>query len=342
MTGTASASRVWSDLDLEAEGRQQGYFRVPFSTHESGYGWIPIPFVAFNTARPGPRILLMAGNHGDEYEGQVMLMKLARRLSFDEVAGRLLIVPAANFPAVQAGRRTSPLDGGNLNRLFPGDPNGSPTAMIAHFIASVLVPGMDYVFDFHSGGSSLNYLPLAHVIDDGDPGRAARSREILSVFAMPVSVIVAGLMGADQRLFGACQRAGALHLSTELGGGGSLDIASLRRAEQGLTRLLHHIGTLPAALADAAAPPTTFLRRQPTRDFLYAPQAGLFEPTVTVGATVSADQPAGTLHDPAAPWREATELAFAQSGVVLCRRHPARTEIGDCLFALGTHDHPDR
>jgi predicted deacylase len=57
---------------------------------------------------------------------------------------------------------------------------------------------------------------------------------------------------------------------------------------------------------------------------------------VAVGASVRAGQPAGALHDPAAPWREATEFVFAQDGIVLCRRHPTRTEIGDCLYNLGT------
>jgi predicted deacylase len=58
----------------------------------------------------------MAGNHGDEYEGQVALSKLIRSLEPAEVSGRIIILPSANFPAAMAGMRTSPLDAGNLNR----------------------------------------------------------------------------------------------------------------------------------------------------------------------------------------------------------------------------------
>ncbi len=78
----------------------------------------------------------MAGNHGDEYEGQVALGKLIRSLEAEEVCGRIIILPSADFPAAMAGMRTSPLDGGNLNRSFPGDPYGGPTAQIADYIES--------------------------------------------------------------------------------------------------------------------------------------------------------------------------------------------------------------
>jgi predicted deacylase len=66
--------------------------------------------------------------------------------------------------------RTSPLDEGNLNRSFPGDPYGGPTAQIADYIESVLLPQCDFVFDFHSGGSSLTYVPSALIM-----GRASKT-----------------------------------------------------------------------------------------------------------------------------------------------------------------------
>src|SRR6201993_1316286 len=103
----------------------------------------------------------MAGNHGDEYEGQIVLGKLIRSLEAMEVRGRIIILPSANFPAAMAGLRTSPLDEGNLNRSFPGDPYGGPTEQIADYIENVLLPQCDFVFDFHSGGSSLTYVPSA-------------------------------------------------------------------------------------------------------------------------------------------------------------------------------------
>ena len=76
-----------------------------------------------------------------------------------DIKGRLVILPSANFPAAMEGRRTSPIDEGNLNRSFPGDAEGTITQQIAYFIEHSLLPGFDYSFDFHSGGSLAHLHP---------------------------------------------------------------------------------------------------------------------------------------------------------------------------------------
>src|SRR5882762_84402 len=96
-------SRISAEIDFSKDGKQVGYLRLPFSVHESAYGWIPIPIVCIRNGE-GPRVLLVSGNHGDEYEGQVTLMKLTRRLQVEDVKGRVIILSAANFPAAMAGR----------------------------------------------------------------------------------------------------------------------------------------------------------------------------------------------------------------------------------------------
>jgi len=130
-----SRSRLTAEIDFDRDGKQHGFIRLPYSVYRSAYGWIPIPVACIKNG-DGPRVLLMAGNHGDEYEGQVALGKLIRSLEAEKVHGRIIILPSANFPAAMAGMRTSPLDEGNLNRSFPGDPYGGPTAQIADYIES--------------------------------------------------------------------------------------------------------------------------------------------------------------------------------------------------------------
>ncbi len=132
-------TRIWTDVDFDRDGKQISCLRLPFSSDRSAYGTIPIPIVCIRNGT-GPTALLISGNHGDEYEGQVALNKLARQLDATELCGRIIILPALNYPAVDAGRRVSPLDQGNLNRLFPGNANGSPTEMIAHYLTEVLLP----------------------------------------------------------------------------------------------------------------------------------------------------------------------------------------------------------
>ena len=330
-----TATRIWTDVDLNAEGVTHGYLRVPFSTNDSGYGWIPVPISVVKNGE-GPSVLLMAGNHGDEYEGQVMLMKLLRSLSPEKVQGRLIILPGVNAPAVAAGARVSPLDGGNMNRLFPGDPNGTPTQMIAHYIDSVLLPQVRYCFDFHSGGYSSEYIPAAHLVPPDGPALREEAIGFLRAFAMPVSIVIEGLMGGDQRLLGSCRRLGVGHMSTELGGAGAFSVDAFRAAERGLPRLLRHVGVLGAEDTEEPAPKTTFYRRHPVRDFVYSTATGVFEAYVKLGEVVAAGDPAGAVHFTETPWRPPEIIIFKKGGTILNRRAPARTKIGDCLFALGT------
>ena len=167
-TDFAAMSRLSADIDLMAEGKATGFVRVPHSVHRSAYGWIPIPIVRIKNG-DGPDVLMQAGNHGDEWEGQIGLGNLIRSLQPKDIKGRLVILPSANFQAAMAGQRTSPIDDGNLNRTFPGNADGTITEQIAHFIEHVLLPTFDYSFDFHSGGSSLAYIPSALAPRHTDP-----------------------------------------------------------------------------------------------------------------------------------------------------------------------------
>ena len=63
-----ATSRISTDIDFNRDGKQTGFLRLPHSVHRSAYGWIPIPVACLRNGK-GPRVLLMAGNHGDEYEG---------------------------------------------------------------------------------------------------------------------------------------------------------------------------------------------------------------------------------------------------------------------------------
>ena len=97
----------------------------------------------------------MAGHHSDEYEGQVTLSRLARSLEPDDISGHLVLLPMSGYPAARPGRRTSPIDEGNLNRNFPGDTRGTITQMIEE----ELRPEVYLLVDVHSVSSSLIYLP---------------------------------------------------------------------------------------------------------------------------------------------------------------------------------------
>lgn len=331
----SSSTRLIADIDLAGTGKRQGYIRLPQSTHESAYGFIPIPLVVI-AGRPGPTTLLTAGSHGDEYEGEVALANLSRSLASDEIKGRLIILPALNLPAAVAGRRVSPLDNGNLNRAFPGDFAGAATAQIAYYVEHVLMSLCDVVCDLHSGGSSLHYVPSVVIPYWPDAGRFAESLALVRAFAAPYAYILNEPSPHDPTLLGAAGRKGKLFLGTELGGSGALSPANLKTAEEGLRGVLAHLGHLQSAHRPIRD--TKILHVGGTDYFVHTDDDGVFEPLVDIGDEVSDGQPAALIHFPEKPWVEPVTCRFIRGGTVLCKRIPARVGRGDCLFHVGTRE----
>lgn len=143
-------------------GYQAGVVQFPVTTDRAGYGQVQVPIYVFTGEEHGPTALLISGVHGDEYEGQIVLRKMIADMDSDYIkAGRIIIIPSLNMPACLAGTRTSPLDGLDLNRVCPGNPIGSITQRIAHFLCDLAVvkTQVTYCLDIHSGGKSLKFAP---------------------------------------------------------------------------------------------------------------------------------------------------------------------------------------
>jgi predicted deacylase len=284
----------------------------------------------------GPSVLLMAGNHGDEYEGQVGLCKAIRSLEPGDIHGRVIAVPAINLPAALAGARVSPLDNVNFNRAFPGDPNGTPTCAIAHYVDSVLFPVVSFFLDLHSGGSSLDYIPFVSMRTSGDASLDVRAMAALRAFAAPVGIVWAHTIdtGFAQT---AALRHGLVSLGGEFGGGGSVSLAGLGIVERGIRRFLVHAGCMRPGSLPSETPSSTRVMEVRNRNyFVLAPDAGLFEPCVALGDTVEAGQVCGQVHFVDNPGREPVTARFRASGTVISQRHFGRVERGDCVAHLAT------
>ena len=327
-------TRIAATIDLDGPGVQHGFLKVPHSTHDSAYGWIPVPItVAANGT--GPSVLLVAGNHGDEYEGQIALMKLVRSLDPGKLRGRLIVLTAANYPAVMAGRRVSPIDDGNLNRCFPGNANGTPTEMIAHYIESVLLARCQYCLDLHSGGSSLEYVAHAHARRPDDAKRRAATEALIAAFDAPYGGLVKPLQGEPRTLSAAAERQNVVYLNAELGGGGTVSHELVTMAERGVRRALASFGLLPVDPVKPKRGMRAF-SVEGAANYVYCLEDGLFEPYARLEEDVAAGQPAGALHFPDTPWRPQQIVTFEAAGMVLCRRFPGWAKRGDCLFQLAS------
>ncbi|RAR52874.1 hypothetical protein C7401_13066 [Paraburkholderia unamae] len=338
---TQPASLIATDVDFERTGFQTGALRLPWSHDRSAYGHIPIPLAVLNAGTDtGPTVLLTGGNHGDEYEGPVALFKLLQRLPSMKIRGRIIVIPALNFPAFANGSRTSPIDRGNLNRLFPGARNGQPTEMIAHYVETELLPRADVVIDLHAGGASFDHLPTLLAspperganTDANTTEKRALYLDLVRAFGAPDTMIM-DLLGEDRTFAAAAERHGKLFLCGEFGGHAGCDAANLAIVENGLSRVLHRLGVT----REPDAPPagdTRFLRVEGTAHYVYAPLAGVFEPAFALGDRVREGQLAGRLFDPHQPWQAPRELRFQAHAKVMCLRTFARVEPGDCIALL--------
>jgi len=327
-----SDSLITSEVDFSAQGKHTGFLRLPHSVHRSAYGWIPIPVVNLRNG-DGPTLLLMAGNHGDEYEGQAALTRLCHELRAEDIRGHLIILPMTNFPAAQAGSRVSPIDGGNLNRAFPGDPHGTPTQMIAHFVEDVLMPLSDYAIDLHSGGSSLFYPPTLLRGPGHTPEEAESLKRLQDAFDLPYSWVFdssPGPASTGRTAMAGANRKGVISVLTELGGGGALDPDILSLTLRGLRRVLHGLNMLPGYEPDEA----TGTRELSSKGLIYAYDNGLFELFANVGDMVQEGQEIGQIHFPDTPWRAPVPVTSPWSGLILCKRVTAQVARGDALVQI--------
>lgn len=233
-------SPITPTIDLDAEGAHHGHMRLPYSRDDSAWGSVMIPICVVRNG-DGPTALLTGGNHGDEYEGPLALFELARTLDPAAVSGTVIIVPAMNYPAFRAGTRTSPIDKGNMNRSFPGRPDGSVTGKIADYFQRHLLPRADIVFDFHSGGRTLDFVPFcaAHILPDKE--QEAKAFAAVEAFAAPFSMKMLEI-DAVGMYDTAAEEMGKVFVTTELGGGGTSTAASVRIARRGIVNVLRHAG----------------------------------------------------------------------------------------------------
>lgn len=326
-------SPLVATVDFQAEGIQHGFLRMPYSRDDSAWGSVLIPITVARNG-DGPTALLTGGNHGDEYEGPIALFDLARRLTLEEITGRVIILPAMNYPAFRAGTRTSPIDKGNLNRLFPGSPVGTPSQKIADYVTRYLLPMAHVVLDFHSGGKTLDFLPFAaaHALDDSRQEEECIAA--VAAFGAPWSVKMREI-DAVGMFDTTVEQLGKVFVTTELGGGGTATARSAGIAKRGTANLLRHAGVLSGAVEERQ---TRWLDMPSDDCFTFSEIDGMMEPLVDLGDAVRKGQPIGRAwpidRTGVAPY----EYTAKMDGILAARHFPGLVKAGDCIAVLGVTD----
>ncbi|MGB7269333.1 MAG: N(2)-acetyl-L-2,4-diaminobutanoate deacetylase DoeB [Albidovulum sp.] len=321
---------ISATIPLDADGIHHGFLKLPYSRDDSAWGSIMIPISVIKNG-DGPTALLTGANHGDEYEGPIALQELAVTLSARDVSGRVIIVPAFNFPAFRAGTRTSPIDKGNMNRSFPGRPDGTPTEKIADYFQRTLLPLADFAVDFHSGGKTLDFVPFAaaHILEDKTLEAACFAA--MDAFNAPYSVQLLEIDNVGM-YDTAVEDMGKVLVSTELGGGGSSTAKSNSIAKKGLRNVLIHFGILRGKMQ---IDPTVRLDMPDGDCFVFSEVDGMHEPVVDLGDRVQKGDVVARVWPTDRSGVAPTEYRAKRSGILISRHFPGLIKSGDCAAVVG-------
>lgn len=326
---TVKPPKITPTIEFTRPGRQTGFLNIPNSSDSSAWGAIRMPIACISNGE-GPTLLFTGANHGDEYEGPVSLVKVARELDAQQIQGRVIIIPFLNYPAFLNASRCSPIDGANMNRVFPGDRDGTITQMIADYVTREILPLVDCVCDIHSGGKTLRFLPFAgiHYLDDHE--LMEQSRAAMAAFGAPIS-LESVEVDSEGMMDGVVENMGKIFMYTELGGGGTVSTETVSIAERGIRNLLRHFGLMDEPLEPV---PSRAMDMPDARSFVISDHAGLFEPVADLGDVVEEGDLVCRIYPVERLGEAPAEYYAGRGGTVIGRNHKGLVAHGDFLAGI--------
>lgn len=281
-------------------GRTSGSFTFEGDPGLAKYRW---PYIAIRGPRDGPKVLVTAGIHAAEYTGIEAATRLGRSVDPQEVRGTLLFIPLLNRPGFyERSIYVNPEDNDNLNRLFPGDANGTWGQRFAHRLLTEIVSTHDHAIDLHAGDLVEELTPFVIYRETGDARRDAEIKRMVNAYGAEWAVASAPTGERPGSLYAVAALSGVAAMLAESGGRGLLIEEDVVRHVRGVTNILRTIGALDGD-PDRVEPPTVV----DSFDWLRSPAEGVFHCAVRVGHRVRVGDLVGELTDlvgePIAPVR---------------------------------------
>jgi predicted deacylase len=281
------------DLDRLRSG-SRGSFALPVMRLPDGNDlWLPV--LAATGASDGPLLAVLAGVHGDEYEGIRAITQIFRAFDLADLRGRLIMVPVCNLPAYRTATRNSPIDGLNLARVFPGDPRGTVTQRIAYRLTERIIAPASLLIDLHSAGIAYTMPTLVgYPYADTPLGRA--SRDAALAFGCDVLWGHPPDPNAGGRSISAAEQCGVPWIYTEAAGGGRARPADVACYTTGVLNVMRHLEMLPGR-PTVQPPRCHLLGAGNTDDPIRADTSGYFVSHVELLEPVTAGQMIGAVLD---------------------------------------------
>jgi hypothetical protein len=263
--------------------KASGFLEVPAGVDEG----TRIPITVIRGSEPGPTLALIAGTHGSEVAPILGLQRVRERLDPTDIRGTILLVHVANLPSFL--RRTiyySPVDGKNLNRVYPGDPNGTVSERIAHVITTEIIDRADYLVDLHAGDGNESLRPYLYWNKLGvDPAVDEKARQMALAWGNDhIIVDTTRTRDVERSIYtqNTAHLRGKPSLTTENGYLGLPVEEMVQKNYVGAIRLLRFLKMLPGPVETTPSP--VWLGRY---QVLTSPETGVWHAVAERGTTVS-------------------------------------------------------
>lgn len=315
---------TFRDATVQPGEKKKAYLAV---TQTPGGQPLGFPLMVVNGSHDGPILLVDGAVHGDEYESGEAIRAIWRDVDPKSLKGAFVGVPVVNVPAFEAGRRASPVDGMNMNRIFPGKLDGFQTEQMAYYFYNEILVKCDMVVDMHGGGVALAISPTVIYREMGSDELQAKAKELAYATGVDLVWRGGGKWGGAINVEG--MRAGKPTITVELGGEGRcLDqfVDAQRKAIENVMKYYHMIPGTPDLPKERIIAPGSF-------DF--STKGGLFRTKKQLRALVKKGEVVATISDLFGDVVE--EIRAPHDGIIVSQRTFATIHAGEWTVFVGTY-----
>ncbi len=328
---SASAQRISVGTASAGLGEKAtGYIEVPAGVDAA----TRIPVVVIRGEKPGPVLALVAGAHGTEYASIIALEKLSEMPGGGGVSGTLIIVPVVNVASFeQKVPHLNPVDGKNMNRFYPGNPNGTQTERAAWAITKEVVEKADYLIDLHGGDLDESLRPYSYWAPTGNAKQDAVSREMALAFGLDTIIISTDRpreLNAAKYLETNASLHGKPSITVESGHAGTVDPEDVWALANGCMSVMRYLKMVNRPTGSNPVENPVWIARI---ESVTSTPTGIFYPLVKRGAYVQRGMKIGYVTD----YFGATtfEARAPESGVVLYICAVPSMKKGDTIANIG-------
>ena len=284
---------------------------------------VNVPIIIERSKKPGPTVLFTAGIHGDEVNGVEIVRQLIAKGINKPKCGTIICIPVINIFGFINLKREFP-DGRDLNRVFPGNPTGSLAGRVAYKLMQEIIPYVDIIIDFHTGGSGRFNAPQLRYSKDN---RALN--DLAKAFGAPFVLYSKNLSKSFRT---SCYKLGKPLLLFEGGKSFHIDEVVTNSGVNGSKRVLKHLGMLKS----------TFKASNPKKECVFineskwqrAKFSGMFKATIAIGSLVKKNDILGNITDPYGKFNHFVKSP--NSGYIINVNESPIVYQGDALFHIST------